>query len=401
MLRFRYRASDPAGKIFAGVVEAGDQMAAVRLLNDRGLMVMSLGGGALGFLVNLSKIRPGVGLGELATFTRQMSTMVTAGITITEALSILRDQVSKKFGPIVEQLLVDIESGLSLSASLAKHPRVFSSVYVASVRAGEAGGILDEVLVRLSDGLEKEREFRGKIIGALIYPIIIVIAMVIVAFIMLVFVVPQLSQVFEEFQAQLPLPTRVLLSFSKFASKFWWILVGIIFTGFWAFIIFIRTPFGKNKIDELPFKIPIVGQLTKHIILTEFTRTLGLLVGAGVSIIESLGVVSSITNNEVVARAIKQAATNVEKGFPLAYSLAQERQAFPLMISRMIAVGEETGKLDEVLSKISKILEVESDTQVRALTSAIEPIIMVILGVAVGFLVISIILPIYNLTTQF
>lgn len=399
MLRFRYQATDTVGKKFGGVVEAGSSASAVQLLNTRGLVVMSLRADGLGILSVLTRIKRGVGLGELSTFTRQLSTMVGAGITLTESLSILRDQVTKSFSPILEQLLADIESGSSFSVALEKH-KSFSPVYIASIRAGETGGILDEVLLRLADGLEREREFRSKVIGALIYPVIVIIAMIIVAIIMLVFVVPRISQVFTEFEATLPLPTRILMGVSNFASQYWWILLVSVVGGVWGFIVFRKTPVGKLKTDQILLRVPLVGHLTRQIILTEFTRTLGLLVGAGVSILESLRVVSSITGNEVLARAIREAGSSVEKGFPLAYSLSQQQDAFPIMISRMIAVGEETGKLDEVLGKVSKILEVESDTQVRTLTAAMEPLIMVILGIGVGFLVIAIILPIYNLTSQ-
>lgn len=401
MLKFRYQAVDTSGKKFSGVVEAMEVASAVKLLGERGMVVTGLAIEGGGILSLARRLRAGnVGLGELANFTRQLSTMVTAGITIAEAFAIIRDQVSKSFSPVVEQLLADIEGGSSLSSALGKHPKVFSPVYVASVRAGETGGILDEVLSRLAAGLEKEWEFRGKVFGALIYPVIIIIAMLVVALIMLVFVVPKLSQVFNEFNAQLPLPTRGLIFVSNFASRFWWILGIFIPVTIWFFSLFKKTPVGRRKIDELTLKTPLFGPLIKQIMLTEFTRTLGLLVGAGVSILESLKVVSTITGNEVLAQAVRNSAKDVEKGFPLAYSLGRQTEAFPLMIARMVAVGEETGKLDEVLGKVSRILEVESDTKVRTLTSAMEPVIMIILGLGVGFLVIAIILPIYNLTNQ-
>lgn len=400
MLRFRYRAADVSGKKFGGVVEAISPVSAIRLLNDRGLMVMSLRNDLGGIFALVARLASRVGLGELATFTRQLSTMVNAGITLTEAFSILKDQLPPNLGFVVEQIQADIEAGLSLSVALEKHPEVFSRVYVASVRAGETGGILDQVLSRLADSLEKEREFRGKVVGALIYPVIIIIAMIIVAFIMMVFVVPRLSQVFLEFEATLPVPTRVLIFVSGIMSRFWWVLIALVFLGAWAFILFRKTPFGRRRTDELMLKIPVFGPLIRQIILTEFTRTLGLLIGVGVSILESLRVVSSITGNEVISRATRGAAASVEKGLPLAYSLGQQSDSFPLILSRMIAVGEETGKLDEVLGKVSHILEVESDTQVRALTTAMEPVIMIILGIMVGFMVIAIILPIYNLTSH-
>lgn len=401
MLQFNYKVIDREGKKTGGRVEAVNAQAASRLLQGRGLVVIKLSVSTGGIFSLLTFLGRQVGLGETATFTRQFSTMVSSGITITEALAILRDQAGRNLSPIIEQVLADVEAGSSLSAALERHPNVFSPVYTALVRAGETGGILDEVLVRLSDNLEKEREFRGKVKGALIYPAIILLGMVTVGAIMILFVIPRLAQIYEEFQAELPLTTTLLISFSSFASRFWWVFLAWAFVLVWAFSLFRRTPLGKRKIGEFVLRIPVIGPLQRQIMLTEFTRTLGLLVGAGVSILESLQVVSKIMGNEVLVEAITRASRDVERGFPLSYSLGQHEQAFPPVVSRMIAVGEETGKMSEVLGKVSQILESESETQVRSLTSAIEPLIMIILGIGVGLLVISIIMPIYNLTSQF
>lgn len=400
MILFKYKARDKEGRKTSGEVEAGSASAAVRLLSERGLVVVSLSssGGVLGLL---QKLRSDVSLGELAAFTRQLSTMVTAGITISESLAILRDQVGKSLSRVVERILSDIEGGSSLAQALDRHPKVFSPVYVALVRAGETGGILEEVLARLAENLEKQREFKGKLVGALVYPVIVIIGMIVVVFIMLIFVVPKLSQIYSEFNAQLPLPTRVLIATSSFFTKFWWFVGAVFFGLFWAFGVFRRSKLGRAKTDQLLLNIPILGSLNQHLILAELTRTLGLLVGAGVSILESLETVATITGNELFNRAIRASARDVERGFPLAYALSQHPNVFPLVISRMIAVGEETGKLDEVLSKVAHILDSESETKLRSVTSALEPIIMIILGVGVGILVISIILPIYDLTSQF
>lgn len=400
MLRFRYKAANEQGKRVYGKVEALSGPNAARLLNEQGLVVIRLSVEGEGVLSLLGKFRQGVGLGELATFTRQFATMINAGVTITEALAILRDQASKKLSIIVEQVLSDVEAGASLTRALEKHPNAFSPVYIALIRAGETGGILDKVLIRVAENLEKEREFRGKVVGALIYPIIIVVGMIIVVAIMLIFVIPRLAEIYESFQADLPITTQVVIGMSKVMSRFWWALAGVGALFFWGFSLFKKTRFGREKIDRLLLKIPVFGALQRHIMMTEFTRTLSLMVGAGVSILESLQVVAKVTGNSVLVNAVDRAARDVEKGFPLAWALGQQRDAFPIMVSRMIAVGEETGKVDEVLNKISYILETESEIRLRALTSTIEPVVMIILGVGVGLLVVSIILPIYNLTNQ-
>lgn len=399
MQKFHYRAKDQQGKALVGIVETNSIETAVRLLREKELVILKITP-ERNFLAFLAKFHRSVSLSDLAAFTRQLAIMINAGVIITEALSILRTQTSGRMLVMVDQLLVDVEGGSSLAGALEKHTDVFSPVYIALIRAGESSGLLDTILTRLADNLEKEREFRAKVKGALIYPVIVIVGMVIVTAVMVIVVIPRLNTLYQEFNAELPAITKALIGLSGIFVKFWFLLAAVFLAGFWGLSLFVKTPLGKRKKDELILRIPIIGPLTRQIILTEFTRTLGLLVGAGVSILESLSVVSRVSDNEVLAAGVRGAAKDVEKGFPLAYSLAQQ-DAFPQVMTRMLAVGEETGKLDEVLGKISHIFEGESEQQVRTLTSTIEPIVMIILGIGVAILVIAIILPIYNLTSQF
>ena len=249
--------------------------------------------------------------------------------------------------------------------------------------------------------MEKQQEFKGKVKGAMIYPMIIVIGMVIVAFLMMIFVVPRLTSLYSEFNAELPLPTRILMGISDAVIKFWPVTLAFFVGGFYGFKTYRKTTAGKLKTDELQFKIPIIGPLQKQVLLTELTSTLSLMSGAGVSILESLNITSEVMSNAVISNALKDVSIQVEKGFPVSYAFAKHPDAFPFILSQMIAVGEETGKMEEVLKKVSHVFEVESDQKVKTLTAAIEPIVMVLLGLGVGFLVIAIILPIYNLTSQF
>lgn len=401
MKRFSYRAKDKTGKLVSGRVEATSSQLAARLLREKGLVVISITPERESIFSLIKKIRERVTLSDLATFTRQLSTMITAGLPITDALIILRSQASVAMSQVVSQVLLDVEGGSSLADAMEKHPKVFTKVYVSIVKAGETGGVLDEVLSRLADNLEKEREFRSKVKGALIYPAIVIVGMFAVATIMMLFVIPRLTSLYKEFNAQLPLATQVLISVSGFATRFWFAGLGLLILGIWGFNIFRKSEVGRRKVDEWIFRIPIVGPLQRQIILTEFTRTLGLLVGAGISILEALNVVADAVGNVIISDAIRASAVQVEKGFPLAYALSQQGEVFPPMLYQMLSVGEETGKLDEVLGKVSHVFEVESEQQVKGLTSAIEPLIMILLGVGVGFLVIAIILPIYNLTSQF
>ena len=349
----------------------------------------------------IRKFKDRITSSDVATFTRQFATMVAAGLPITESLLILKSQSKGSMGKVVSQILADVEGGESMSKAFMKHPTVFSPTYIALVKSGEIGGVLDTVLVRLADDLEKQQEFKGKVKGALIYPEIIVTGMVIVAVIMMIFVVPKLTSLYSEFNADLPMPTRILMGISDAVIKFWPITLGSLIFGVYAFKAYGKTIEGRRKLDSLIFKIPIVGELQKQVLLAELTRTLSLMVGSGVSILEGLNITSGVLGNSIMADALKDTSKQVEKGFPISYSFAKHPDVFPFILSQMIAVGEETGKMEEVLSKVSRVFEVESDQKVKALTAAVEPIIMVILGLGVGFLVIAIILPIYNLTSQF
>ena len=401
MKRFIFKAKDKSGKVVTGEVEASNESQAARLVRGKGLLVLSIKKAVENPLNLIKKFKDRITTNDVATFTRQFSTMVAAGLPITESLLILKSQAKGSMGKVVSQILADVEGGESMSKAFMKHPTVFSPTYIALVKSGEAGGVLDTVLVRLADSLEKQQEFKGKVKGALIYPMIIIIGMIIVAFIMMIFVIPRLTSLYSEFNAELPLPTRILIGMSDAVITYWPITLAVVVGGIYAFQAYRKTKKGRLKTDELAFRIPIVGQLSREVILTELTSTLSLMVGAGVSILEGLNITSEVVSNVVIGNALKDVSTQVEKGFPVSFAFAKHPDAFPFILSQMVAVGEETGKMEEVLSKVSHVFEVESDQKVKSLTAAVEPIVMVILGLGVGFLVIAIILPIYNLTSQF
>ncbi|MEK7168449.1 MAG: type II secretion system F family protein [Patescibacteria group bacterium] len=401
MKRFIYKAKDKSGKLVSGEVEATDESNAAKLVRGKGLLVFSIKPVFENPIVFLRNLKNRITQADVATFTRQFATMVNAGLPITESLTILKSQAKGSMGKVVSQILADIEGGESVSKAFMKHPTVFSPTCIALVKSGEVGGVLDTVLVRLADDMEKQQEFKGKVKGALIYPSIIVIGMIVVAFIMMIFVVPRLTSLYDEFDAELPLPTRILMGISDAVINFWPITLAAVVGGFFALKSYKKTPAGKLKLDELQFKIPIIGELQKQVILTELTSTLALMTGAGVSILEGLNITSEVVGNAVIGNALKDVSMQVEKGFPVSFAFAKHPDAFPFILSQMVAVGEETGKMEEVLSKVSHVFATESDQKVKGLTSAIEPIVMVILGLGVGFLVIAIILPIYNLTSQF
>lgn len=399
-MKFKYSARDEKGLLSRGIIEAMDKSAVVGALRERKLMPIKID--AHKPLVDTSDIltRFGrVGNEDVTNFTRQMSTMITAGLPITDALNLLQMQSSQQFSVVVSSILADVGAGVGLSDAMVKFPRVFSKVYIALVRAGEAAGVLEKILNRLADNMEKNREFGSKVKGAMIYPVIVLLGMIGVMIVMMVAVVPKLTTLYGEFGADLPLATRVVVGLSNFTINYWWLLIIIIAGSFFGLRALINKPEGRSWIDSWIYKVPVIGNLSQQIMLTEMTRTLALLVGAGISIVEALNIVSTALGNVVVESEMKRIARQVEKGFPVSVSFS-ESPIFPVMIGQMMAVGEETGKLDEVLAKLSLYYESESEQKVKGLTTAIEPLIIIVLAVGVGFLVFAIVVPIYDITNK-
>jgi len=390
----------PEGKMTKGEVEASSESAAVKLLKRRNYIIISLKP-KVDFVFDISKkFKDRVTSKDIVNITRELATMINAGLPITECLTILRNQSTGRIQVILTEVLSDIEGGQALSTSLSKYPRVFNKTYVALIKSGEMGGVLDQVLQKLSDSLERQQDFQGKVKGAMVYPTIIVIGMLAVMFIMLIFVIPRLTSLYTQFDAELPITTKLLISVSDFMSKFWYFVLGGGFLILYIFKLYAKTKVGKRKLDEIKFKIPLIGDLQRQVILTDLTRTMALMVSSRVSILESLYITSEVSGNVIISDALIDTAKMVEKGFPVSFSFAKHTEAFPPILSQMISVGEETGKMDEVLFKISKVFENESDQKLKAITAAVEPTILIFLGIGVAFLVISVIMPIYNLTNQ-
>jgi len=398
---FNYKAKDKDGKTIKGVIEAINEKQAAGLLRDQGLTIIFILPKTESFFSSFKKLFTKISENDVVTFTRQLSTMINAGLPLTEALIILRDQTKNYLmAGVVDDLLGQVRGGSSLANAIEGHPKVFPKVYVALIRAGEAAGVLDKVSLRLADTLEKNREFKSKTKGALVYPAIISVAMIGVMVVMMVFVFPKLTAMYKDFNVPLPAPTLILMKVSELSVKFFPLILALILGLTFLLQKFLKTEKGRLVFSQLIFKIPLIGSLQKQINLTEFTRTLGLLVGTGIPIIEALNIVSEAVSNAVYQRAIKEAALEVERGLALAIPISQNPD-FPAIVGQMIKVGEESGKMDEVLGKLSRFFEAEAEHLIKGLTTAIEPIIMIILGLGVGFLVISVILPIYNLTGQF
>lgn len=396
---YKYTAKKQFSENISGKVEAQSIEQAAALLQSRGLLVIKLSPLTEQSFAAISNMLFGVKADDIVNFTRQLATMITAGLPLANGLSILVRQSKAEMSRMVAGLLQDVEGGNTFASSLEKHA-AFSRVYVQLVRAGETGGVLDDVLNRLADNMEKQKEFRAKTKGAMIYPAIVVIAMLAVGFIMMIFVIPKLTEMYKDFGAELPLPTLILIGISDFMVKFWYIVIGGAVGGFVLFTRWKKTPLGRKQWDRFVLRVPIFGVLRQKTILTEFARTLSLLLGSGISLLQALEIVTEGVENEIYRDALKEATSQVEKGVSLSQSISRYEE-FPPILQQMIAVGEETGKLDDVLFKLSKYFEQEAEQAVKNLTAAMEPLIMVVLGVGVGAMVIAVIMPIYNLTSQF
>lgn len=397
-MRFRFKARNDKGQLRKGVVEAQTPQSAAEVLRGQKLTIIELHEINLG--ASLFSFSNKIKFDDIVNFTRQLSTMISAGLPLTDALSILQLQVGPALAKNITETLRAIEGGATFADALSAHPEAFSKVYIALVRAGEAAGVLDTILARLADNLEKQREFRAKTKGALIYPVIVLIGMLIVGVVMMVFVLPKLSVMYEDFNAELPLVTKILIGTSNFMAKTWYVMAGLVVAALYVLRAWKRTKTGALALDGLKLRLPIFGKITSMVLMSEFSRTLALLASAGVSLVEGLTIVKGVVGNEVVSDALTTVGKDVEKGNSLASALAKH-ESFPMLVSQMVAVGEQTGKLDDVLNRVAGYFETESEHAIKNLSTAMEPVIMVVLGIGVGFMIIAIVVPIYNLTSTF
>lgn len=399
MAIFVYKARDFKGIDHKGTIDTVDASRAARILSKKGLVVTSIiekkDASPL-----FEKIFNRVSFEELVISTRQLATMIESGLVLSESLNILvGQQPNPNFRKVWEEVLRDINSGLDLASSLKKHPEVFPALYTSLVKAGEQAGNLDVILTEMANNLERDREFRSRVKGAMVYPVMVLGMMVVVVGIMMFFVIPRLTSLYSQSNIDLPLPTKILIGSSNFLIGYWWLLLILFIMGVFAFRKWVSTPGGKYAFDEFLLKVPLVGKIIRGTSLTSFTRTFGLLTTAGVPILDSITIVSDVTNNAVYKKALLETKLGVERGLTMSAQL-DEVGVFPKIVSQMYRVGEETGKVDKISFKLAEYFESEADHLVKNLTVIIEPVILIILGVGVAFLVLSIILPIYKLTTS-
>ncbi len=396
---YAYRVRDKQGKLLEGTVEGDSTTLVANKLRSMGYVPVAIdkkSGGALKKELNLS-FGSGVKLKDISIFSRQFATMINSGLSLLRSLYILAEQTeNKKFAGIINEVREDVEKGASLSQALAKHPAVFNDLYVSMVKSGEIGGVLDAVLLRLSSTIEKQVELRGKIKSAMTYPVAVLSLVVMIVTAMLLFIVPIFADLYDDLGGTLPLPTRVLLFVSSMLTKFFIPIAILVVIAAYLFRRWIKTDAGRQVWDRFKLRVPILGGLVQKTALTRFSSTLSSLLRSGVPILESLEIVSDTVSNTVMSKAVKDVQNSVKGGESIARPLAAHK-IFPPMVTQMMAVGEETGALDEMLEKIGKFYEDEVEATVNALTSLMEPILIVILGGAVGAMVVALYMPMFNI----
>jgi type IV pilus assembly protein PilC len=396
---FKYVAKNEEGKTLTGTLEATDRDGLVSKLREKDLIIVSVNeakekakaGGAL-------FSRRSIGLDDIVVFSRQLATMVDAGIPLVSALDILGEQVGNKtFSDIILRVRDDVETGSSLSDALSRHQRTFSTLFVNMVRAGESSGMLDEILDRLANYLEKTSNLQKKVRSALIYPAVITVMAFVITAILLLKVIPVFKEIFMGFGAALPTPTQILINVSDFLTKYFFFAVGTLIVLGFVFLRYIKTEKGRLRFDSLILKMPIIGLLLRKVAVSKFTRTLSTLVRSGVPILNSLEIVGKTAGNKLIEQAVVRVHTSIKEGENIAEPLAKSG-VFPPMVVRMVSVGEQTGELEKMLSKIADFYDAQVDAAISGLTSIIEPLIIAFLGIVIGTIVICMFLPIFKIS---
>ncbi len=403
MADFSYTAKDSNGKTQKGTIVASSQSAALSALKEKNMQPLVVKEASKDWK-NINIKLPGsdkVKTQDIVMFTRQFSTMVNAGVPLVRCLNTLRDQTeSEGLQKVLSSVVSDVESGIQISEAMAKHPKVFSSVYVNMVKAGEEGGILDQIMDRLATQVEKDSEIKGQIKSAATYPAVI-LSITLIAFVfIMVAIIPELTAIFDDLDGELPLLTQIVVGISD-AMRDNFILLGIGLAGaIFGLVRFIKTEKGKFLFDKAILKAPVIGSISVKVNVARFSRTFSSLAGAGVSVIQSLEVTAGALSNSIVKQGILDSVDSIKQGEAIANSIAAT-EIFPPIVNQMAAVGEETGQIDVVLNKIAEFYEKEVDRIISSLTSIIEPILIVVLGAVVGTIVASVFGPIMTLTETF
>ncbi len=389
-----YSAKTVAGEIQSGNVDLPNREAVIGYLRRQRLIPVTVREKPKDVTIPMGRR---IRMKEIVHFTRQFATMVNSGLPLVQCLDILSQQTENKFlSKSVREVQADVESGATLADALRNHPKVFTDLYVNMVAAGEAGGILDTVLLRLSVFLEKNEALVRKVKGAMIYPGVILSVAVVAVTVLLVFVIPTFESMFSSVDLALPAPTRFVIWLSDMIQNYWWLILGVIAATIWSVRMYYKTAAGRLALDKLLLRVPVLGDLLRKTAVARFTRTLGTLLASGVSILDGLEITARTAGNRVIHDAVMRSRSSIAGGETIAEPLKQSG-VFPPMVTQMINVGEQTGTIDEMLDKIADFYDDEVDTAVEALLSAMEPMLIVFLGVVVGGMIVAMYLPIFDM----
>ena len=395
MPKFRYSARDKEARLFSGVLEGKDRQFVIRELKKKNLTVISVLEEKLKVVkTGREKVKPM----DLVIFSRQLATLIDAGVSLVVGLNILQEQIENPYlKKVVVSIKSDIEAGNSLSSSFAKYPNAFPEIFTNMTKAGESSGSLNEILERVADYLERTENVRRKLISSLTYPILIIgMAILVVSFLMLK-VVPTFKTIFESLGGGLPLPTLILIKVSNYSLRFFPIIVALIISAYIGFVRYVRSEQGRIKFDQFKLKLPVFGTVLRNVAISKFTRTLATLVKSGVNILEAFEISGKVSGNKVIEQATNQIRINLQAGESISDPM-EATGKFPAFVVKMIAIGEQTGELEKMLSKVSDYYEEQISETLGSLTSLIEPFIIVFLGGIIGYIVLAMFMPIFKLT---
>jgi len=398
MATYAFKALDLAGAPTKGEIEASDKQTVASQLRTRGLIVVDIEeqtpANAGDLLARFQKIKPD----DLVIATRQLSTMVSSGMSLLRALYVIEEQTeSDKLREIWIEVRKDVEAGVALSDALQRHPEAFNELYVAMVQAGETGGILDQTLVRVAEQLEKDAALRRQIKAAMVYPSLIGGFAFVVLFALVTFLVPVFEKIFKDFGGELPAITKFTVWLSHMFTQRWYVMFAVVFAVVWLFRYWKRSERGRMQWDTLKLKFPMkIGDIVQKVALARFSRTFSGLIAAGVPMLEAIEITGKTSGNKVIEKAMDDVRDSVKKGGSLTQPMTRVPEAFPVMVTQMIGVGEETGALESMMSKVADFYEEQVDAAVKALTSILEPVMIVVVGAIVGFIVISMYLPMFK-----
>jgi len=399
-MRFLYQAKDSTGGVRNGTIEAFDSETAITMIQEKGLILLSIQKeeDVSGFVKAVEHLWEGVSLYELSVFFRQVATLVEAKVSIVVSLQTVEDQTRNAYlKTIIREMINDIEDGVSLSEAMVKHPEVFKPLSISMIRAGEISGNLERSIMYLAQNSEKNYELNSKIKGALAYPLFVTVAAIIIGFVVFTTVLPKLTGIFKELDVKIPWYTRLFMNIGDFMQVYWWAVAAVMLAGLGAFFYYIKTEDGRKEWDTVKMKIPLIGNIFRCIYVSRFAENLSVLLSGGIPIVKSLIIVSEVVNSSVYESVILRAADEVKIGGAMS-NVFSRSEHFPAIVSQMIKIGEESGKISEVLHHMAIFYSKETDRITRNLSTIMEPVLICFIGVGVAIIVFAVLVPIYNIT---